>query len=196
MKNILISSSFSEIKAVVPEFINRPLKGLKVAFIPIASLVETVDFYVEAAREVFREYEMTIVNIHLDEMTTEDAVQMIRDCDVIYVSGGNTFYLSQELRHSGLNKVIQEEVLQGKPYIGESAGAIILAPSIHYVELMDEKSAAPFLADDEGLHLIESYPLPHVGEIPFAEVAQQIVGLYEHQLPLILMDNEQYQIIH
>ncbi len=43
--------------------------------------------------------------------------------------------------------------------IGESAGAIICAPSIQYIEQMDEKPEDYSQEDDAGLDLIDFYVL-------------------------------------
>ena len=53
--------------------------------------------------------------------------------DFIYVTGGNTFFLLQELKKAGADKLIKEQISAGKIYIGESAGAMILSPNIEYV---------------------------------------------------------------
>ena len=56
---------------------------------------------------------------------------------MIFVGGGNTFFLLQELKRSGADKIIAQEVAKGKFYIGESAGAIAACPDIGYSAVMD-----------------------------------------------------------
>ena len=46
---------------------------------------------------------------------------------------------------------------------------MILAPSIEYVQLMNETQAAPELTSFAALGLIEKYPLPHYQCFPFVE---------------------------
>lgn len=48
------------------------------------------------------------------------------------VAGGNMFYLLQELKRTGTDKLLADEINKGKLYIGESAGAILTAPDIGY----------------------------------------------------------------
>ena len=62
---------------------------------------------------------------------------MLRNCDCIYITGGNTFFLMQELRRTGTDRLIVEQVEEGKLYIGESAGAMVFAPNIEYAKKMD-----------------------------------------------------------
>lgn len=56
----------------------------------------------------------------------------------IYISGGNTFYLLQELKRSGDDKEIIKLIEKGRIYIGESASSIIMAPNIEFVKTMDD----------------------------------------------------------
>lgn len=51
--------------------------------------------------------------------------------DVIYLSGGNTFYFLKHLRQSGFLKRLQAFARRGGVIAGLSAGAIILTPHIH-----------------------------------------------------------------
>ncbi len=56
------------------------------------------------------------------------------------MTGGNTFFLLQELKRTDTDKVIIDEVNAGKLYIVESAGAKVTAPNIEYVKGMDAHS--------------------------------------------------------
>ena len=67
----------------------------------------------------------------------------------------------------------------GKPYIGESAGSIIMAPNISYAKDMDvAEKAAPQLKSFEGLGLVDFYPLPHYKSFPFEEVTEKMLVKY------------------
>ncbi len=45
-----------------------------------------------------------------------------------------------QLRKTGTDELLKKELAKGKLMIGESAGAIICAPTIQYIEQMDEKA--------------------------------------------------------
>ena len=51
------------------------------------------------------------------------------DADVIYFTGGISFFLMDRLRKTGTDGLLKKELANGKLMIGESAGAIICAPS-------------------------------------------------------------------
>ena len=50
----------------------------------------------------------------------------INDFDIIYMMGGNTFYLLNIIRNTGFDKIIKDFIDNGKIYIGSSAGSEIL----------------------------------------------------------------------
>ena len=64
------------------------------------------------------------------------------------------------LRKTGTDGLLKKELANGKLMIGESAGAIICAPSIQYIQQMDEKPEDYSQEDDAGLDLIDFYVLP------------------------------------
>ena len=54
----------------------------------------------------------------------------INDFDIIYMLGGNTFYLLDVIRKTNFDKQIIDFINKGKIYIGSSAGSEILGSSI------------------------------------------------------------------
>ena len=111
--------------------------------------------------------------------------------DIIYIGGGNTFYLLQELKRSGADKLIKEQVLLGKAYIGESAGAVVAAPCIDYIEDMDKRDAAPNLKDCSALGLVDFYTLPHMNSFPFIRASRMIAEKHSNDLKLLPITNRQ-----
>lgn len=97
----------------------------------------------------------------------------------------------QELRKSGADKIIKEQVDSGKMYIGESAGAIITSPNIEYIRFMDDKEKATQLKTFEGLNLMKFYPVPHYSNDPFKESASAIIAHYSSTLNLLPISNTQ-----
>ncbi|MBG9910411.1 peptidase S51 [Bacillus xiamenensis] len=195
MKKMFLCSSFKDTYSLLSDFAGESLKGKSVTFIPTASEVEEVTHYVEAAKEAFHQLDMHIETVQMAEHTAEEMTRMIEKNDVIYVSGGNTFYLLQELRKHGLDHVLKEEMSKGKLYIGESAGSIIMAPNIEYISLMDDQEKAPELLSFEGFNDMSSYPVPHMHHAYLGEAAQQIIKKYQETLSLFPLTDEQVLLI-
>jgi dipeptidase E len=59
-----------------------------------------------------------------------EAARTIRDSDVVYLAGGNTYYFLAHLRRSGLLDDLRRFAARGGVVAGLSAGALILTPSI------------------------------------------------------------------
>jgi dipeptidase E len=111
------------------------------------------------------------------------------------VTGGNTFFLLQELKRTGVDKIIIEQINAGKVYIGESAGSIIMAPDIEYVMDMDDSSSAIGLEDYTALGVIPFYPLPHYTNYPFKKTVEKIISKYESALALKPISNSQVILV-
>ena len=74
------------------------------------------------------------------------------------------------------------------------AGAIICAPSIQYIEQMDEKPKDYSQEDDAGLDLIDFYVLPHYLTAPFKKVTEKIMTEFS-DLNLCPINNRQGIVI-
>lgn len=69
----------------------------------------------------------------------------------VYIGGGNTFYLLDQIRKNRLDMALSEFILQGSPAYGGSAGAAILARDIASVAHIDHDIVG--LSDLRGLDL-------------------------------------------
>lgn len=194
MIKLFLASSFKDVAKQFANF-ETNLIGKRVTFIPTASIVEEVTFYVSAGRKSLEKLGLIIDELELSTATAEEIEHKIKYNDFIYITGGNTFYLMQELIRTGADQLILSEVHSGKLYIGESAGAIITSSNIEYVQKMDRVEKAPLLTNYTGLGLVEFNPLPHFKSFPFTKIVDKIVIDYEKQLHLIPIRNKEAIIV-
>jgi dipeptidase E len=90
------------------------------------------------------------------------------------VEGGNTFFLLQELKRSGADKLIVEHINRGKIYIGASAGSMIVSKDIEYAKYMDDPAVAEDLNNDfSALSIVDFYIVPHYANFPFKKAAEK-----------------------
>lgn len=188
MKKIFLVSSFKDVADIFTSF-EKNLNGKTVTFIPTASKVEKVVFYVDAGRKALEKMGLVIDELELSTASSDDINSKLRKNDFIYVTGGNTFYLLQELKRTGADNIICDEVNSGKLYIGESAGAMIASPNAEYAKGMDNIKKAPDLANCEALGLVDFYVVPHFTNSPFKKTAQRIFDTYSSVLNLIPISN-------
>lgn len=196
MKKMFLASSFSDVEDLFLKFNGERGTGRKVSFIPTASLTEKVTFYVDAGRKVLEKQGFVIDELEISSATKEDIESKLKSNDYIYVTGGNTFFLLQELRKTGADKLITEQINSGKVYIGESAGSIVLSHNIEYAKDMDDFTAAPHLDSFSSLGMVDFYPLPHYTNAPFKESVERIISHYQGTLDLCPISNKQAIIVN
>lgn len=195
MKRMFLSSSFYDSSHLLKDFVGENIERKTVTFIPTASIVEEVVHYVESAITAFKELGMIVEILDISKADKYEAEKILRKNDFIYVSGGNTFFLLQELKRSEIDQLIIEQVSSGKLYIGESAGSIIMAPDIEYVKYIDELSKAPQLESTLGLNLISSYPVPHYGHEYFSSMIDEVITNYNNKIILTPISNSQVILV-
>lgn len=195
MKKLFLCSSFSDVASLFSEYVSTPLRGKAVAFIPTASIHEEYTQYVEDGKAALNSLGLVVKELRIEQCGLKEVAQALNDCDCIYISGGNTFFLMQELRRAGADKLIIEQIEKGKLSIGESAGAMIFSPNIEYVKIMDVPlSQTPGFKDFKGLDVIDFYPVPHYNSFPFEAATRKIMQEYSH-LPLKPITNLQAIVV-
>lgn len=193
MKRLFLCSSFADVANLLIDFANENLKGKIIAFIPTASLTESIRFYVKTGKKALEKVGMIVEEVEITQFSNEEISSILHKCDYIYITGGNTFFLLQELKRKGVDKIISEQVKSGKLYIGESAGAIIASPDTEYMKNVnfDPIEKAPELEDYSSLGLVDFYTIPHYGNFPFKKKGEKVIQLYNEKLQLIPISNKQ-----
>jgi len=193
-EKLFLSASFRDVAELLPGFMADAPTGKRVTFIPTASLHEKVNFYVKAGRKSLEKLGFIVDELELSTASAEEITAKIQENDAIYISGGNTFFLLQELKRTGADLLIKEQIKLGKLYIGESAGSVIAAPSAAYMQDMDDASAAKDLASFDALSAVDFYPIPHYTNFPFTRVAAQMVHKYA-DLPICPISNREVILV-
>ena len=86
MKRLFLTSSFSSVAKLFEDFAGEPVKGKKLAFIPTASLVEKVRFYVDDDRKAFEKIGLIIEELEVSTATTEEIATALERNDYIFIS--------------------------------------------------------------------------------------------------------------
>jgi dipeptidase E len=97
---------------------------MRILFVPYA--LHDRNSYAAQARARFLKMDCSLESIH----EAEDPKLAINDAEAIFVGGGNTFRLLNQLQSLDLLTPIRKRVDAGALYIGSSAGSVISAPTI------------------------------------------------------------------
>jgi dipeptidase E len=105
--------------------IRRVLDGVRtVLFVPFA--LHDRQAYAEKVRDRFTRMDRQVQAIH----EAADPIAAVEQAEAIFIGGGNTFRLLNELHRSRLLGPIRARVAAGMPYLGSSAGSNVACPTI------------------------------------------------------------------
>lgn len=192
MKKLFLTSVACNVLDKFVELLDCPPSDLTVAFIPTAADVYENKSFVDDDRNKLSELGFKILDININGKSEEILQEQLREVDIIFVAGGNTFYLLEKTLASGFDKVVKKLVENGKYYIGSSAGSVLAGLTIEPVKLLDDPSKAPNLKSFDGLKLIDKIILPHYGNEKYQKKMNQILSDYSDIQDKIikLMDNQ------
>lgn len=129
--NIFLTSQASRVMSRVAQILPKNPKEMKLAFIPTAGDPWGDNKpWMDADRKMLVDLGFQVEDFDLKNKTEEETRKILEDFDVLFVAGGNTFYLLNEAKKSGFDKVAREMVKVGKIYIGSSAGSYLACPTI------------------------------------------------------------------
>ena len=195
MKNMILTSSLYESMGIVKKFLNEKTESKKILFIPTATNVDEYKKYIHLTQKVFEDFGYEVENFDISVFSEETVKEKISETKIVFISGGNTFYLLQELKKKNLISYLREKIENGLLYIGESAGSVITAPNIGYADIVDDKALATELNDYTGLNLVDFYVVPHFEEEPFVESSRKVVELYKDKLDLKVINNKEVVLV-
>ena len=194
---MFLCSYFAGAATLFEDYARQNIRAKEVLFIPTAANVEEYRDYVDEAKEAFAKMGFTLEILDVSKASKVEAKAKIGTARVLYVSGGNTFYLLRELKKKNLSALIASRVRSGElVYVGESAGAMIAAPSVEYASVMDDASGSELVAAQTGLDLVKFYPVVHYGEEPFVQSAAEILKIYGSKLNLTPINNAEAIAVH
>ena len=188
---MILTSSLYESIELVKKFLDKNTESKKILFIPTATNIDEYKKYIHLTQKVFEDFGYEVENFDVSIFSEEIAKEKLSEAKIVFISGGNTFYLLQELKRKNLIPYLKERIENGLLYIGESAGSVIAAPDIEYASIVDDKTLATELEDYTGLNLVDFYIVPHFEEEPFVESSRNTVELYKDKLDLKLINNKE-----
>ena len=161
MKNIFLTSCGIINNGIKNEFykaITKETKDLKVLYITTASDGETDQDKTWMEEEFQTILDLGISKENIIEYKIGNPIN-INDFDIMYMMGGNTFYLMNIIRKTNFANDIKNFISSGKIYIGSSAGSEILGNSIDVALGYDDNNVN--MTDFTGLKIVDGLIIPH-----------------------------------
>lgn len=127
---LLLGSNSAFALRAIPIIMKKPATEISLLYIFTATKVARDRRYLVAAEETLVALDYRLHRFDFEEETQDSIIAAIQNVDVVYLEGGNTFYLLKAIRESGCMEALQHFVAQGKLLVGVSAGAYVCCPTI------------------------------------------------------------------
>lgn len=158
--------------------------------------------YFQERQAYYARYSITLsVYFELDVDYQPDLLEALLTCDVIHLTGGNTYYFLHWLRKRNMLLPLRQYVAQGGVLVGVSAGAILMTPDIVTAALCGDEPVEPEM-DLSALHLVDFAFVPHLNPGAASLAALQTYSR-QHQVTVygcrdgdgIVVENDQVKCI-
>ena len=129
-------------------------------------------------------HERTDVQFETVDDPSKYNLEVIKEFDGIYIGGGNTWSLSQEIRESGFADVLIQYIEAGGQVYGGSAGAIIMGKRIDTHD--DENKIG--LQDVSGFNLLNNFSV--ASHFKDEQNDRFKAWVSDHNLPIVCLPEE------
>jgi dipeptidase E len=192
MKTLFLTSTFSKVAGELTKLLQASIKQQTVAFIPTAGDVYDNKWFVEADRAKLEEMGFRLIDVSLKDFEKESLSETLKGVDIIFVAGGNTFYLLEQARKSGFIDIVPKLVEKGAVYIGSSAGSYLACPTIEVANWKHQGRNIVGLTDLTSLSLVPFLMSVHY-KPEYDESLRE--GIKRTSIPVKILTDDQALII-
>lgn len=153
-KTILLTSAGMQVKDEIIKLLQKPAYDITVAFITTAAKPEEDVSFVKRDWDIMREMGFNIEEIDIEGKKESQLMKLLELKDIIFVEGGNTFYLLKAMRQCNFERVLRKLLKLGKVYIGASAGSIVAGKTIETAGWKNGDKNIVGLRNLKGLNLV------------------------------------------
>ena len=193
VKLYLTSAGINVLDELVPLLPFHPI-GHTACYITTAGNLEGNPPWMDEEIEAIEKAGLAIRRVDLAELSANAMADKFRGCDVIWVGGGNTYYLLQEVRRSGFDDFVVEKIADGVPYVGTSAGSLILAPNIECIKYAEEHPDLDLsLESYDGLNVFPLVTFVHFDNPDFRDIYRRILmDALDNDVAFVTLRDDQF----
>ena len=192
-KTLLLTSAGMAMKGEIIKLLQRPAYDVSVAFITTAYIYrkEENPDYVNKDLIIMKEMGFNIEEIDIEGRSEAQVYNLLKNKDIIFVEGGNTFYLLKAMRTCNFERVIRKLLKEGKVYIGVSAGSIVAGKTIKTAGWKDADKNIVGLKNLKGLNLVPFDIFVHYSPEHAEIIAQKLPDPKNRLKKLRILTDEQ-----
>ena len=174
MQRLILASEFTETAQAACALFASEITGKKAVFIPTAAYGEGYEPDEDLEIAAFRDLQIETQSFDIAGKNHDQVRDVLQGAAIVYVGGGNTFYLLEHMNKCGFSALIQEHFNRGGIYVGSSAGSIVASPDIGFIAPMDDPDKGQ-LDSYEALGLIDFNFVPHLDHPDMGKAAAEIM---------------------
>lgn len=192
MTQLFLTSSGDYVLDDIVKHLPMKPSEYKLAFINTAAeVVEGGHWWVRKEKEKLLSTGFQVEEFSITGLSKEELDSKMADKNGIYICGGNTYYLLDQVIRTGFDQFLRKWIEDGNLYLGSSAGSQIIGVDIDLIP-SDEATKAPDLKS-KGLGIVDLSIVHHWGSQDFIdEYLSNISSLYRENTKIILLSNSQY----
>jgi dipeptidase E len=209
MKLLLTSAGLSNktIAKTLSRLVGLPNDEIYVAFIPTAANVEdgSKDWLIEDYQNIKKQNYGFVDIVDISALPENIWLPRLKKANVIFVGGGNTYYLVSWLRKSGLVNLLPD-LLKTRVYVGISAGSMAVTTNLRMSTSQKSYSEKVFpLKDNKGLGFVNFHVRPHFNSEHFPKLTSKNIQKIAGEIPepvyaiddntAIVVDNDKIDVV-
>ena len=181
--------------------VGKAKSDIKVGVVCTAGMVEegSKDVFLESMNNLMK-YGYRNIDIMDISNPNHEWKSRLSKCDVVYVSGGNTFFLMDQCRKSGFDMWLRENI-ENHVYVGVSAGSIVVGKSVEIATVEPADDNFIGMTDFAGIGLVPFNLSPHSPDVVSYESNEEyqkkegvILYAYDEQ-SAVKVDGNTYEIV-
>ena len=196
MKTIILSSSgfrTPQLQKDLLSLLPKTPSQTKIAHVLTASKVSPDRAFVERERRVLSDLGFQVEEVDIEGKSPEELRNVLGSKDIIYVQGGNTFYLLKHVRESGFDTVVKDLIEKGAIYLGVSAGSYIACPTIEMSTWGSSSDDHYGLTDLSAMKLVPFLVSVHYNREKYRQGLAE--GIKASKYPVKILTDEQALLI-
>jgi dipeptidase E len=127
---LILASDLSFLLKYGYELTGIPKDQMKIGYVITASKGAREKSFFEEVKNIIKNNGYNIEEVDIENKTKKELKNFFKNKNIIQIEGGNAFYLLRAIRETAFSELLKELLEEGKIYIGTSAGAYIMCPSI------------------------------------------------------------------
>lgn len=193
MKFVFISHGIPKgLKEKISQLVGKEPAEIKILYIttPANTYPEDAPWLIESIKDIKSQgFQMT--RMDLEKLSSKNIRSAVFKHDIVWISGGNTFYFMYWANKKGLKEILLDFLSKGGVYAGESAGVVCQITDLEPIKWVDNPDKAPEVIT-EGMQLTQVVVLPHWGWEKYAKIFEKIRDYYIDRgiKPYLLRDGE------